>query len=121
MKSQEKPDSTTPGTPFKNNSDSDRLSFDSFTLDKKKSQPQLHDSEFDFDFSVRVLVPTKSTLHDPLNIVYEKTRDLIYQEETNHSFKPKSKKNFLHDLKFLFLRDNYLTFSKFQINRLGKN
>jgi hypothetical protein len=43
---------------------------------------------------------------------------LLYQE--GDVIKPREKTNFWKDLKYIFLRDQLLTYSKYQIKRLGK-
>ena len=112
---------TTPDTAGRNldaEPDFDIFSCDSgwskdFEIKKNPKKISKNDT-FDFDFNVRVLMPTKDTPEDQLNELNAKIRDLVYEEETNHLIK---KNNFWHDFKFLFLKDSLLGYNKAYINR----
>ena len=118
----------TVGTPYKKYSENsstqryhlDDLSVDASYIDISDSQ-SLPDFSLDFGLgtSNRVLIPKSELEEDIFESQVAKIRDLIYQEIRTSSYVPKKNK-FFHDLKFLFLRDSFLSYSKTQINRLGK-
>lgn len=75
--------------------------------------------EFDLCEVNPVLIPASNSVDDSFDNQNSKIRDLLYQEIRTSSHIPKKNK-FMHDQKFLFLRDSFLSYSKTQVNRLGK-